>query len=664
MTIICNSDGAANTNSIEPPSGGSTGPRPLEIQAGTQRVPVPASSVRDQEQQTLLIREFDGQQNLVCNLDGILSWSTLDRRSNLSFCSRLKAEFNDIRFVGPASREPSTDLFEIMLASIALGETPDMVERGINGAAEVAALIYPESLLVACNRIIQVIRANNLKGYRVGALVRHASQFIESTHDVCDGDSTLSLAELWPSLTSAGDMVFPTGWTEGEDWILRIGDAVANKINMRIAITRCLRDAGGETSFLELTWLSSGDWRRKIFPKGVLASARSIVQLADYDIAVNSNNAADLIDYLDAFESQNRSLIPEAIVCDKMGWIGEAGADGFLVGRRLINERQPADMIFDGVQQSVEFRGADQGDEQLADSLRPSGSFEQWREHFGLLRTFPKVLLAMYASFIPPLLMIFRSHSFIVSFAGPTSGGKTTTLMCAAATWGCPDQQMPGSIMKTWDTTRVGIERSMRVLDGIPNIIDDTKQARRPEDIAQTVYDVTGGRGKTRGSVLGLAATGTWLTVMITSGEQPMTSFSQDGGTRARILEAWNSPFGQTSEEMAAFVTELREEFCQHYGHAGPRFVSFLIANRARWNEWREQFRESRVSYQRLAGNNNVASRMAAHVAAIEVGARLVHEALQLPWDYDDTLLHLWPELTQDAAEADRAAVSMKSLLN
>jgi len=662
MTSTRNPNSVSNTDSSESRGGDLRNPHALEIQAANQRLPVPASCVRDYEQQTSLISQFEGQQNLVFNLSGILSCSTADRQNYLLFCQRLLSEFNDIRFVGPASPDSSTDLLEVLIASIAPRENPDMLEGAINGAAEVAALMYPRSILAACNRIIQAIRANNLTGYRIDVLVRYAKEFIDSTHDV--GDSTSSLAELWPGLTSAGDMIFPAGWTQGDDWILRSGGDVTQKFHAWIAITRRLSDAGGETSQLELTWCRSGRWRRRIFSRGELASARTIVGLADYDIPVNSNNAADLIDYLDAFESQNLNLIPEAMVSNRMGWIGERGVDGFLVGRRLVNQLQSADTHMDGVQQPVEFRGSDQGDEQLADSLRPSGDFDKWRELVSLLRTFPRVLLAVYASFIPPLLMILNSRSFILSFAGPTSGGKTTTLGCAAATWGCPDQQMPGSLMMTWDTTRVGIERSMRVLDGIPIIIDDTKQARKPEDVAQTVYDVTGGRGRTRGSERGLAATGTWRTVMITSGEQPMTSFSTDGGTRARILEVWNSPFGQTYEEMATFVTILREDFSQNYGHAGPRFVSFLISNRPRWNEWREQFHESRAAYQRLAGNNNVASRMAEHLAAIEVGARLVHEAIQLSWEYEETVRDQWPELIRETAEADMAAVGMRLLLN
>ncbi len=664
MTSVNNSGDAAYIVSFGPPVTGRNDFHPLVIRIGDQRVTVRASVARDEVQREALIRQLASSTNPICDIGPVFCWPADERRSFLAFCHRLKVELPSTSFYGPRSLYETPDLFELMLSLIAPTSSPETCERTIRGAAEVAALFYPESLNPACTRIVQAIRTHHLAGYRVNDLVQYATEFIDAAHDNHRTESNVLFTELWPDITNVAEMVLPPGWTAGPNWILRTGENVINRINARIAIVRRLRDADGETSLLELAWCRSERWRTRIFTRGELASARNIVGLADYDIPVNSNNAADLIDYLDAFESVNRSVIPEAIVCDRMGWIDEGGVEGFLVGRRLVNHLQLTAIDGVGIQQAVEFRGADQGDEQLADSLQPSGSFERWLALVALLRSFPRVLLAVYASFIPPLLMIFRSRSFILSFAGPTSGGKTTTLACAAATWGCPDQQMPGSLMMTWDTTRVGIERSMRVLNGIPIVIDDTKQARKSEDIAQTVYDVTGGRGRTRGSERGLAATGTWRTVMITSGEQPMTSFSQDGGTRARILELWNSPFGQTSEAMATFVTELKEEIAQHYGHAGPRFVSYLIANRSRWAEWREQYRESRVSYQHRAGANNVASRMSAHIAAIEVGARLVHQALQLPWEYDETVRDLWGELTRDAAEADRAAVGMRLLLN
>jgi hypothetical protein len=36
--------------------------------------------------------------------------------------------------------------------------------------------------------------------------------------------------------------------------------------------------------------------------------------------------------------------------------------------------------------------------------------------------------------------------------------------------------------------------------------------------------------------------------VLISSGETPVTSFTEDGGTRARALCVWGAPFGPSSD--------------------------------------------------------------------------------------------------------------------
>jgi putative DNA primase/helicase len=151
---------------------------------------------------------------------------------------------------------------------------------------------------------------------------------------------------------------------------------------------------------------------------------------------------------------------------------------------------------------------------------------------------------------------------------------------------------------------------------------------------------------------------------MITSGEAPITSFSEDGGTRARVLEVWGSPFGKADAATAQIVNRVNDGVQDHYGHLGPRFVQYLIVNRQRWPEWREQYRQLRQQFAERAGDNSVAARMATHLAAIGMTARLVHEAVEMPWEYRNVVTELWPELTAETPEADRAAVALRHVVS
>jgi len=54
----------------------------------------------------------------------------------------------------------------------------------------------------------------------------------------------------------------------------------------------------------------------------------------------------------------------------------------------------------------VRFRGADQGDDQLADGFRSAGTLKGWVKAAKLARHFPRVRLTMYGAFVPPMLAI------------------------------------------------------------------------------------------------------------------------------------------------------------------------------------------------------------------------------------------------------------------
>jgi hypothetical protein len=230
----------------------------------------------------------------------------------------------------------------------------------------------------------------------------------------------------------------------------------------------------------------------------------------------------------------------------------------------------------------------------------------------------------------------------------------------AASVYGNPDEQSPEAVIATWDSTRTWRERALSVLNDLPMIIDDTKRVARREHVSTAIYDVASGRGRGRGTVRGTARTSTFRTILFTSGEAPATSFTEDGGTRARVLTVWGSPFGETSEETSRLVPALDAEIKANYGHAGLRFVQYLLENSDRWDAWRDDFRERVEQYRERAGDNPVANRLANLFAVLAMAARLAHEALDLPWDCADPIDGLWDELVREASEADRAAAALQ----
>jgi hypothetical protein len=221
------------------------------------------------------------------------------------------------------------------------------------------------------------------------------------------------------------------------------------------------------------------------------------------------------------------------------------------------------------------------------------------------------------------------------------------------------DESHERAAMTTWNTTRVGGERRAGLVNGLPIIRDDTKLAQRPEDVAQYLYDITAGRTRDRGSPRGLDRTTAFSTILILSGESRAVSMSGDGGTRARVLTLWGGPFGSANQGTAQLVTALNLGIKQHYGHAGPQLVRYLLQHRQRWDELRARYEAIRACYQARAQGSPVVGRLADALAILSIAGELAAEALDMPRLRDSAVEELWAVLTDEAAEANRATQAL-----
>ena len=100
-------------------------------------------------------------------------------------------------------------------------------------------------------------------------------------------------------------------------------------------------------------------WREVIAEKRILASNTGILALADCGIAVTSENARALIQYLSDMENINYDLIPERKSVTRLGYIDGEGFSPYVDG-----------LIFDG---DANFRS-------IFESIKSAGSRKKWLE--------------------------------------------------------------------------------------------------------------------------------------------------------------------------------------------------------------------------------------------------------------------------------------------
>ncbi len=425
-----------------------------------------------------------------------------------------------------------------------------------------------------------------------------------------------------------------------------------------ILITGRFRNSEEGIEYFRLAWFRNNRWIDKVVDRGICLDPRKLLTLASNGFPVAGDNNTKIAAYLHQLEAINIATLPQMRVSDHMGWQGKDGRKGFLWGRKLISpygeltselnieNLAPEDWRDDW----TAFRGMASGDEQIADGFKSLGTFEEWQKIIGPLHYYPKVLIGLYASFAAPLLHILNAPNFVVDFANRTSTGKTTILRIAASVWGLPDEKGDGA-MSSWDATKVWLERASAILNGIPLILDDTKRAKKLQMVAEMIYAIVQGRGRGRGNTQSLARTRTWQTVLISSGEAPATSFTQDGGSRVRCLEIRGTPFIRDSERIRRVVDETNNRLLLNYGHAGPAFISWLLKNRSSWKEFKDEYHKFIEKYAGIAGTTE-GGRLAQGFAVLHMAEILTWKAGITPWDFEERINEVWPMIAAEAIDA------------
>lgn len=462
------------------------------------------------------------------------------------------------------------------------------------------------------------------------------------------------LLELVPGAAVGG------GWELSDNGVVHVSvdeDGVPSD-KVKVAATRPILLSGRAVDVdtaeysVEVAWIDEdGRVGRAWTPRADVMDGRKLVALATKGAPVCSPTAADLSRFLDWCDSTWAAKLPQRAVSVRLGHI----RGGFLRGQGW----HPAPTQ-DGEPISPPVHLTPPGGyEALTAAIHERGTWEGWLEAWAVAANRPVARLAVYAALASALLPWTTDRGCVLDIWGETSIGKTTALNLAASVWA-----QPRAYVGKWASTMTFRERSAAVLSCLPLLLDDTRQIppKERELIGQTVYQLADGQGKGRGFVFGAQARAVWCSFTISTGESPLLGTSQDEGARARCLSVEGAPFGERAE--AVTVNRATD---RHYGHLGARFVGALLARgRAAINTlWEER---DAAWAEALAASGPLASRLAAHIAAIEVAAMVVHEDCGLPngsWDEIATATGVAAAAAaHSGADADKPLAALRATLS
>lgn len=305
---------------------------------------------------------------------------------------------------------------------------------------------------------------------------------------------------------------------------------------------------------LEISFQRGGRWFRHVVERSMLSSSQKIVALSSIGIAVDSENAKELVKYLTAIEADNFERLETVNSVSRLGWING-------------NEFSPfsEELHFDG---DLTFSS-------MFKAVRHSGFFVDWKRTAIQARkgsVITRIILA--ASFASALVYPLGLLPFFVHVWGGTEAGKTVGLMLAASVWANPNG---GEYIKTFNATAVSLELVAGFCNSLPLCIDELQIIKDRADFDKQIYMLSEGVGRARGAKEGgLRAVPTWQNCIITTGEMPISNGNSGGGAINRVVE-----IDCKDEKLFTDPRGVANSVRENFGFAGEMFVQKLMEDGA-----------------------------------------------------------------------------------
>lgn len=324
---------------------------------------------------------------------------------------------------------------------------------------------------------------------------------------------------------------------------------------------------------VEVAYQRGRGWRKAVFDKATLSTARNITALSSCGISVTSESAKELVRYLAFVEDANYEELPEAKTVGRLGWVDGYGFSPYVEG-----------LLYDSAGMY--------GD--AFNAVRAGGSYEKWLELTKTVRAGTSVpcRILLAASFASVLVSKMGALPFILHLWGSVSGiGKSVALIFAASVWAYPEI---GSFVKTTKSTSVGYEQMAAFCGNLPLCLDELQMIQGKKEFDELIYTLCEGVSKTRGAKAGgVQQVQRWRNTILTTGEQPITTANSKAGAVNRVIEV------ECTEKLFDDPRAAYQILVENYGHAGRKFVEALTSDEKQLEKLKDA---QQIYYQALKG--------------------------------------------------------------
>ena len=351
-------------------------------------------------------------------------------------------------------------------------------------------------------------------------------------------------------------LMVPKGWKVDMDGVRHIeflnGVPYAKTaFSAPVYISRRMTNVDDGDVKLELAFYCDHRWRKIIVPRGDAMDKSKLVKYANQGLPVTSETSKEAVKYMEAFETVNKNVIPLHRSIERMGWVGN-------------KEFFPYHM-----ESHAAYDGAGEESHRIIAAVATHGDKEKWMEMAATLRTMQAARVMLAASFASVLLQPLQQRPFIFHLWANSRSGKTAVLKAAVSIYGDPNV-----LLRSYNSTSVGIERTAGTVRNIPLALDELQSlSLKYENLSRMMYMLGNGIGRMRGDRNGgTQKMQTWCNTILSTGEQPITVQNSMDGENTRVMELYASPIGNTD-----FARTVHQTAAENYGFAGQMFMDYLF---------------------------------------------------------------------------------------
>ena len=323
-----------------------------------------------------------------------------------------------------------------------------------------------------------------------------------------------------------------------------------------------------------------------------IADTKNIINLSSKGLDVDTVNRLEVVNFISMFKRINELETEKTV-----------SRLGHVKGR----------FIHPLIENDAELIIHEEGYKNIVNAFKTKGTLKDYADTvFNEVKNSPMAMMFMYASLGSVLLHDFDVEPFIVDMASKTSTGKTTALKVAGSVWGTKD------LISEWNTTKVNVERKAGIMNSFPLIYDDTRKAPYYQ-LADIIYQFSGGRSKGRGNIHSIDVEKTWQNILISTGETSIVEYGNEkAGIGARVITLQDKPF---TDDIS--FQNIYDGISNNFGHIGIAFIDQYQSNKKRYYE---VFKGHEKMFIKKAGDNEVMQRLGRAFAVLQTAAEILND--------------------------------------